>query len=105
VLITKNNNWEAGVRKYTVNREFKLGPLSLKFASIALVAIAALFYLAQSSQSATQKYQIMQLQDEKNSLEAQSKDLEVQAARLKSLNEIKKSTQSMEMEPAFADKS
>lgn len=96
MLITKNNHWEEGVRKHTINRELKLGPLSLKFATIILIAIVALFYLAQSTQGAAQKYQIMQLTETKKELEAQSKELEVEAARLKSLNEIKKSTQDLE---------
>ncbi len=96
MLITKSNNWEEGVRKYTVNREFKLGPLSLKFATIALITVAALFYLAQSTQGAAQRYQIMKLTDTQKELQAQSKELEVEAARLKSLNEIEKSTQNLE---------
>lgn len=96
MLITKNNHYEEGVRKYTINREIKLGPLSLKFATIILITIVALFYLAQSTQGAAQKYQIMQLNESRKELEAKSKELEVEAARLKSLNEIKKSTQDLE---------
>jgi len=99
MLITQSNNWEEGTRKRTISQEFKLGPLSMKFATIALIAIAALFYLAQSTQGAAQKYQIMQLTETKKELETKSKELEVEAARLKSLNEIKKSTQNNDFEP------
>ena len=99
MLITKNNSWQSGVRKRTINPEIKLGPLSLKFATIVLLAVAALFYLAQSTQSSAQKYELMQLNVSKNQLETQTKELEVEAARLKSLNEIKKSTQSSGLEP------
>jgi len=72
--------------------------MSIKFITIALLAIAALFYLAESSQASSQKYKVMQLQDSKNQVEASSKDLEVEAARLKSLNEIKNSSQGLGLE-------
>lgn len=97
MLITKSNNWQNGVRKRTINREFKFGPVTLKFATIALVTIAALFYLSQTTEGAAQKYRIMQLTEAQNELQAKSKELEVEAARLKSLNEIKKST--LDFEP------
>lgn len=90
MLITRGNSWQSGRRKRTVGREIKVGPLSLKFITLSLLAIAALFYLAQSAQGSSQKYQIMQLASTKQELVAKTKDLEVEAARLKSLDEIKK---------------
>lgn len=94
MLITQQNNWQPGFRKRTIKKEFKVGPVSIKFVTIALIAVGALFYLAQSTQASAQKYKINQLSDAKNQLEAQSKDLEVEAVRLKSLNEIKNTAQS-----------
>lgn len=98
MLITKNNTWEPGFRKRTIQKEIKIGPVSLKFITIALLAIGALFYLAESSQASSSQYKIMQLKDSQNQMEARSKDLEVEAARLKSLNEIKNSSQAMGLE-------
>ena len=95
MLITKENTWEPGYRKRTINKEFKIGPLSMKFITIALIAVGVLFFLAQSTQSSSKKYQIMQLQDAKVQLESQSKELEIEAVRLKSLNEIKSSSESL----------
>lgn len=92
MLITRTNNWESGYRQRTIKKEFKVGPLSLKFITITLIAVGAMIYLAQSAQSSAQKYQIMQLNSTQQNLVAQGKDLEVQAARLKSLNEIKNSS-------------
>lgn len=100
MLITKNNSWESGVRKRTLVPEVKVGPLTLKFATIALLAIAALFYIAQSSQGSAQKYELMQIQESKKELQAKSSELEVEAARLKSLNEIKKNAEGQGFEPA-----
>lgn len=96
MLITKSNNWDEGVRRRTISQEFRLGPVSLKFATIALVTVAALFYLAQSTEGAAQRYQIMKLTDTQKELQAKSKELEVEAARLKSLNEIEKNAQGFE---------
>lgn len=98
MLIPKTNSWEPGFRKRTIQKELKIGPISLKFVTIALLAVAALFYLAESSQAASQKYRIMQLEDSKKELEAQSKELEIEAVRLKSLNEIKNSSQNLGLE-------
>jgi len=98
MLIPKTNTWEPGFRKRTIQKELKIGPMSIKFITIALLAIAALFYLAESSQASSQKYKIMQIEDSKSQLEAKTKDLEVEAARLKSLNEIKNSSQSLGLE-------
>jgi len=92
MLIPQTTTWEPGFRKRTVKKEIKIGPISLKFLTVALIAVGALLYLAQSSQSSSQKYQLMQLGNQKKEVEAKSKDLEIEAARLKSLNEIKNSS-------------
>ncbi len=99
MLITNNRSWQNGARKRTIKKDFKIGPMSMKFVTITLLALAALFYLAQSAQGSSQKYQVMQYSAETQELQAQSKDLEVQAARLKSLDEIKKSTQNSDFQP------
>ena len=95
MLLTRTNTWQPGFRKRTINKEFKVGPLSLRFITIALLAIGALFYLAQSAQASTYKYKIMELDDQKSKIETDVKQLEVESARLKSLNEIKNSTATM----------
>lgn len=100
MLITRTNTWEPGFRKRTIGTQLKIGPISLKFITIALLAIAALFYLTQSAQGSTFKYKVMALEDQKSKIETDVKQLEVESARLKSLNEIKNSTQTMNLEPA-----
>jgi hypothetical protein len=99
MLLTNNRSWERGMRKRTIKKDFKVGPVSVKFITMTLLALAALFYLAQSSQGSAQKYQVMQLSQTRLELESKTKDLEVEAARLKSLDEIKKSTQGSELVP------
>ncbi|KKQ74558.1 MAG: hypothetical protein US94_C0002G0018 [Berkelbacteria bacterium GW2011_GWB1_38_5] len=101
MLITRANTWEQGLRKRTIGSSLKIGPITLKFVTIVLLAVAALFYLAQSTQSATFKYKIMDLESQKSKALTDVKQLEVESARLKSLNEIKNSAQTMNMEPAL----
>lgn len=99
MLVTRNRTWQSGVRKRTIKKDLKVGPMSIKFVTVALLAIVGLFYLSQSAQASAQKYQIMQVSSQKQELESKTKDLEVEAARLKSLNEIKKSSQASNLEP------
>jgi hypothetical protein len=103
MLISRSNSWEVGTRKRTVKKELKIGPVSVKFITIALLALGALFYLAQSSQGASEKYQIMQLSESNQNLVDQTKDLQVEAARLKSLDQVKKSTQNSNLVPIDAN--
>lgn len=99
MLITHQDEWQYGARKRTIAPEFKIGPVSLKFIIFGLLAVAGLFYLAQTMQTSAIKYNIMQIQQQKDDLVAKSKELEVEAARLKSLNEIKDSSQNLGLEP------
>lgn len=92
MLIPQSTTWEPGFRKRTIKKEIKIGPISLKFLTVTLITVGALLYLAQSSQSSSEKYQLMQLGNQKKEAEAKSNDLEIEAARLKSLNEIKNSS-------------
>lgn len=99
MLIPRSNTWQNGVRKRTIGNSFKIGPISLKFITIALLAIAALFYLAQSTQASTFKYKIMELQDQKDKSQTDVKQLEVESARLKSLGEIQNSAKNLNLVP------
>src|SRR3990167_9586269 len=98
MLIPRANTWEPGFRKKTLKTELQIGPVSLKFITIALLAIAALFYLAQSAQTSTFKYKIMELETQKSKIQTDVKQLEVESARLKSLSELKNSTKVMNLE-------
>lgn len=99
MLIPQTNTWEPGYRKRTIKKEFKVGPVSLKFVTIALIAVGMLFYLANKSEGSSQNYQNMQLQSQDQELQAQGNDLAVQAARLRSLNTISSSSQNLGLVP------
>ncbi len=99
MLITRTNQWQSPYRKKTIGKELRLGPISLRFVTVILIAIAALFYLAQSSQAANLKYKVMDLEDQKSKVETDVRQLEVESARLKSLNEIKGSSDRLNLTP------
>lgn len=98
MLLTKSNNQELGIRKRTLGREIKIGPLSLQFITIIILAGLALLYLAQSTQSASKNYKIRELEDKKFQLEQENKRLEIESTRLKSLYEVKSKIEGMQLE-------
>lgn len=100
MLITKAKTIEQGVRRHTIGRDIKIGPLTLKFMTILFLAILALFYLAQSTQSATRNYKAREIEDQYNHLEEENQRLQIDVIRLKSLNEIKNGLESLNLEPA-----
>lgn len=99
MLITKSNTIEEGMRKHTLKKEINIGPLSLQFITIIFLAVLALFYLAQSTQSATKTYKARESEDQKSQLEGENQRLQIEIIRLKSLNEIKNGIQSINLEP------
>lgn len=98
MLLTRSNNQELGIRKRTIGREIKIGPLSLQFVSVIILAGLALLYLAQSTQGASRNYKIRELESKKIELQAENERLEIESSRLKSLNEIKNKSEEMKME-------
>ncbi len=88
MLITSANTRTQGIRKRTINRTVHVGPLSLRFMTIIMLAIVALFYLAQSTQSATKNYSVQELQQNKENLTKEKDRLEVEITRLKSIQGI-----------------
>lgn len=91
-------NANQSFQKRTIKNEVKIGPLSIQFIVIIILAAIALFYLAQSTQGATENYKLQQLRDQKEKLQTETERLEVESARIKSINEIKKSADSLGME-------
>lgn len=55
-----------------------------------ILAALALFYLAQSSQSATKNYKVRELDLTKQGLQEENDRLKIETLRLKSLNEVQK---------------
>ena len=75
-----------------------MGPISIKIVTILLVAAFALFYLAQSTQSAARNYTIYELQGRKEKLQQEKNQLEVEAIRLKSLTKVEEAVDQLQLE-------
>lgn len=98
MLLTRSNNLEFGTRKRTIGREIKIGPLSLQFITVIILAALALLYLVQSTQSASKNYKFRELEDKKIELQQENERLQIESTRLKSLNEIKSKTQDLQLQ-------
>ena len=99
MLITQSNSTVLGKKKYAIARPVSVGPISARVLGLVLVALLALFYLAQSTQSATRNYTIQDLESKKENIESAKEDLSVEATRLKSLQEVQKKAQELGLEP------
>lgn len=100
MLITNSDSTTEGVRKRTVNRVVQIGPLSLRFITLIMLAAVALFYLAQSTQSATKRYTVRELELQKDDLSKEKDRLNIEATRLKSLPEIQGNVDRLGLQPA-----
>lgn len=98
-LTNQNKKFNGFERRRTINTKKGAGPVTLKFVTIAVLAILTLLYLAQANRSATKGFSLKALDEEKVKLEAQNERLEVEAARQKSLKEIEAKTQNLGMVP------
>ncbi len=98
MLIPETKYLHTGERKRTIIQTLSLGPVMSKVIGITLLSLLALFYLAQSTQSATRNYTIQNLEDQKKELQAAKDDLTVEAMRLKSLQTIQNSAEEMKLE-------
>lgn len=89
-----------GTRRKTLGRTLKVGPVSLRFVTVIIISLLALFYLAQTQLSATKGYQIRTLEEKKEKLLLENERLELEAARLKSISNIKNAADELQMIPA-----
>lgn len=88
-----------GIRKRTVQRVVHVGPLSLRFITIIMFTAVALFYLAQSTQSATKRYTVRELEIKKEDMQKDKDRLSIEVTRLQSLQEIQGSVEKLGLQP------
>ncbi len=82
-----------------IKQQIKLGPKSLRFITIIFFSGLILFYLAQTTQGATKKYEMNDLINKKEELLTQKEQLEVEAAKLKSIQKIEEGVKDSNMVP------
>ena len=77
-----------GSRKHTVPQQVKIGPVSVRVLTIASLASLLLFYLAQTTQSATTSYEVQSLGEAQQELVEDVERMELEAQRLQTLGAI-----------------
>ncbi len=77
----------------------RLGPVSATFVVIAAVSLLGLIFLNQITKTNVFGYQITNLQTKAGELASSKQELEVEAARLQSIEEIQKSPAVAQMAP------
>jgi len=98
--LTTSKQGTAGFdRRRTINLRSGAGPVSLRFLTIAILAVLSLLYLIQANSSATKGYAVKALEEERAKLESQNDRLKVEASRQKSIAEIENKTQDLGMVP------
>ena len=76
---------------YRSQSEVKLGPISSGFVIIAIIAVLALLYLNAITKTSVFGYQLAQLQTQNSQEVSANQELEVEAARLTSIQAIQSS--------------
>lgn len=78
----------------------RLGPISLSFITVFLFSLVSLFYLAQSNQITTKGYILQDLEKEHAKIMSENERLQVEAARLESLNKAIERAGDLKLTPA-----
>jgi len=95
----KNRINNKSYRATYTKKSIRLGPVSLGFITVILFSLLSLFYLAQSNQITTKGYILRELELEKAKILSENERLQVEAARLESLNKISEKAEELSMVP------
>ena len=91
-----------GISRYNSTyskRGLKLGPISLGFVTVLIFSLISLFYLAQSNQITTKGYSLQELEAQQSKVLSENERLQVEAARLESLNKAATKAKDLSMVP------
>lgn len=82
---------------YRSQSRMQLGPISLSFITIAVVCVLALLYLTQITKTSVYGYKITDLNQKRDKILAEKQELEVEAARLQSIERVQASARTKNM--------
>lgn len=99
MFVGRRNNYSPKVKNRSISARVFFGPNSVKVLVIVLFAAFSLFYLSQSSQSATRNYIVSDLEEQNENNVAEKERLGVEANRLKALSLIQEKAAENGMEP------
>jgi hypothetical protein len=84
---------------YRNQANLQLGPVSVSFVMVAMVCVLALLYLTQITKTSVYGYKVTELSKQRNQILASKQALEVEAARLQSIQKIEQSNTVAQMVP------
>lgn len=84
---------------YRQPAQLVLGPTSATFVVVALISVLALLYLNQVTKTSVFNYQLADLTAQRNAVLSQTRDLQVEAGRLQSIDSIQNSSVAKGMVP------
>lgn len=100
----RENTWRRNQNTVAFEPSAKLGPISHTVLVAVMVAVLGLIYLTQITKTSTYGYTIEGLNEQNSELIAKKSELEVESARLKSLQKIQSSEVAKELTtPASTD--
>jgi Tfp pilus assembly protein PilO len=82
------NESKTNYRRRTLTSEMSIGPLTLRFITVIIIAALCILYLAQSTQGATQNYQLRELEQKKQEMDKENEQLQIEAVRLQALKNV-----------------
>jgi cell division protein FtsL len=95
--ITRSSTISLGKNRRGFSSRLKSGPVTMVMVVIFLICVLSLFFLAQVFQSSTKGYEITELHNQIKNLEEQNKSLEIEAAELKSFENLKNEADTLNM--------
>lgn len=100
----RENAWRRNQNTVAFEHSKKLGPVSHTVLVAMMVALLGLIYLTQVTKTSSYGYAIEQLNSQKTELVAKKSELQVESARLKSLQKIQSSQVAAKLtQPASTD--
>ena len=103
-MILNKRHEGSNFRSRTVQGQVSIGPLTLRFITIIVIALLCILYLAQSTQGATQNYKVSELEQTKQEIQKENERLDVESVRLQALKNVDadkdKKPQEKQFEPA-----
>ncbi|MEA3273573.1 MAG: hypothetical protein U9Q72_03215 [Patescibacteria group bacterium] len=97
IEITKQKKNIRGRRRRTISSPIKLGVTTLGFITIMVICFLSLLYLLQANRTATCGFQIEEYDNAISKLTKEKAELELEAAKLRSTNQIKEKLETLNM--------
>ena len=95
--ISHSRTTERGVRKRTVAKIFRIGPVTFVVTMVSIFALIGFLFLAQLFQTSTKGYEISDLRKKVTDLKEENKRLEIEAAELRSFGNVNDSVEKLNM--------